>query len=45
MRAPLRFDTPIENGTVAAGAGAAAYPVYGVSNDERAGMGEIYEGR
>ena len=45
MRTPLRFDTMIEHGNVTAGAGAAAYPVYEVSNDGRAGMGGIYEGR
>ena len=39
------FDTMIENGTVTAGTGAAAYPANGVSNDARAGMGVSYEGR
>ena len=45
VRSPLRFDTVIENGNVTAGAGAAAYPVNGVNNDARAGMGGIHEGR
>ena len=45
MRAPLRFDTVILNGTVTAGTGAAAYQADGLSNDARAGMGVIYEGR
>jgi len=35
----------IENGTVTAGTGAAAYPANGVSNDAAAGMGVSYEGR
>ena len=45
MQAPLRFDTMIENGTVTAGTGAAAYPANGVSKDARAGMGVSYESR